>query len=362
MAGWGNPTIDKLVETKGQPESVTPRDPQVDEVVGGVKTGRQVPNQAPTYRMLFSDGSYVDFKANQNPDGSSGPREIIGGNALASAKPAADKPRAPSLVAKDNAQKAETEARTKQIEAQTARDQAQAAVQQGQITRQNLAAEAQAYNQRLQAQVALGQLTEAQRSSLLNEWKSGVEAGFSAQRIAIEQQNANTSAGNLGVNRGQLGVSQENADTAREQVVQTAAQNAVTNTLKLLERFMPLNGGADDPFLQKYAAGMNGISGGKTNYQASDFVSKAPDLQAVSQQAAAAAIAHMKGNGMAPATAAATQATTVPTTPTAPAVAPPPALPAQTPAAQMVAGPPPVTAMPEPLPTYTGPQAATVNQ
>lgn len=96
MASWGNADVDRAVGVKGDPVSVTARDPQVEESVGGVSTGRKVPNRAPVYRFLFQDGTYIDVKTSQNEDGSSGPRETVGGTALKDTAPkAADSTKAP---------------------------------------------------------------------------------------------------------------------------------------------------------------------------------------------------------------------------------------------------------------------------
>lgn len=82
MAGWGNPDVDRIAALKGDP---TPHilNPQTDEVIGGVKTGRMADNPSPKYRYLFPDGTYVDVQTNQD----TGERTTLGGTALASAAP-----------------------------------------------------------------------------------------------------------------------------------------------------------------------------------------------------------------------------------------------------------------------------------
>lgn len=82
----------RLVDKKGDPISVISQDPEVDEVVGGQKTGARTSNEAPTYRYLFNDDTHVDVKTIRTSGGER--HEVVGGNALASAakEDAPDKP------------------------------------------------------------------------------------------------------------------------------------------------------------------------------------------------------------------------------------------------------------------------------
>jgi len=273
-------------------------------------------------------------------------------------------------AAATGAQTAQTRAQTGQERAATTRayDEARAAYLRGELNRQNLQAQAQAYNQRLQQLVALGQLSQTEATNQLNQWKAGVEAAQNERRIALEQQNAATSAGQLGVSRGTLGVSQQNADTQRESVIQTASNNAVDQTIRLMSQYMKVGPG----FGSQFAAGVNTLSrgGGPMNVTPDAFMGAyVPDLNAIRTAAVNDALSRLKG-GMAPATQAAISQTAVPgpVTPTA-VGGPPAATPAVTSGQiQAMAGPapvmpgtgaavppPPAASTPNTMPSYTGP-------
>lgn len=97
----GNPDVDRVIAVKGEPISTVVRDPMIDEMMGGVSTGRKIPNPAPTKRLTFGDGTYLDLKteAMPGPVGSSAstvplPEQVVGGTALKDVEKA-DKPDKP---------------------------------------------------------------------------------------------------------------------------------------------------------------------------------------------------------------------------------------------------------------------------
>lgn len=319
--------------TKKPVSSDTPPSPS-----GGVfGIGASAPAAIKHVETQYEDGTIVDSAT--GPDGQ--PQETVRVNPQIAAQYRQSASRAPSPTAQQNADANTTRAGASQqrADAETAKadasqqradvsqqnantrstyDQVRESVLQGQLTRQNYQTETQAYLQKLQSALQLHQIDQTEYENQWRQYQSGIKDGLDALRVGTDMTNAATAQGNLGVSRGNLGVAQQNADTAREVAVHTAEQDAISNTFKLLDRYIPLNGGANDGFLKNYTDSLNRQSG--SNYQPSDFLSAPPDLQGVSQRAAAAAVAWMKGQP-APATSAAINATAPPSSVPDPAAA-----------------------------------------
>jgi hypothetical protein len=384
MASWGNADVDRVVAVKGDPISVTAQDPRIPEEIGGVQTDRKVPNPAPVYRFLFEDGTYVDVKTTQNPDGSSGPRETVGGTALASvARQQGTAPKPPETQtfpdgslrqwdpAKNDwiilATKPQGPVQNEPPQTRTLPDGSLAqwnpatskwdvvaakpkpepkdelpeltlpGRRPGQTT--DLATvqnEAKLYRDRLQAQVNDGTITRAERNRLFDAYyESTVKP-----KVAAANAEANAEAARVAQQQADAARRQAEADrraTAREdratalgelEFGQRAGQNAVKNAMDLLHYQV------SPTFLREFAAGLGTLSsgGGHVQFSPEAFQINLPDLDALAAQGAqrAAALYH---------------ATTLPFTPAGAGAAGPPA-----PAAEALAGvpmlPPPRTSMP----------------
>lgn len=89
-ASQSQAAFDKVVAAKGNPISVNPLDREIDDP--DIK-GQKMPNPAPTFRYVFSDGTHLDVRSDASEDGKATALTIIGGNALSSIAATDNKPK-----------------------------------------------------------------------------------------------------------------------------------------------------------------------------------------------------------------------------------------------------------------------------
>lgn len=356
MASTGNPDVDRVIAVKGEPISTVVRDPVIDEVMGGSSTGRKIPNPAPTRRLTFADGTYIDVKTEAMPgpvgsDASSValPEQVVGGTAL---KDVAQQGQGPTAAQAETARHnrateaaaanaAARQARTEARQTRTAERSADLADRREDrlITSQEAQAKAAALREERANNIAERKMSIDEADRLYDRrYRDEVETPLkrAAEQRAVEaakRQEEQAAFERRKYEEQQVTAREKETTRRREAGLEygyRAGQDAVSNALKLL----PYRAGP--AFASEYAAALGVLSGGggPVSFSPGAFEFQEPDLTALADQAAQRAAQQFSATGM--------SAAFSPGQPAPPPVAPPvpPAPPTGAPAADPLAGVP----------------------